>query len=347
MNEFKPYNLEQAQEESGKLRQKIESGEVSGYDEVEKLVELEQKENKENDIDVKKDEEYKYSPEANRETIRIKAEKIRNWAQEAGLTEGKDFKIIGSITDVETDTESIAPHEKKQFFVIVQEDHYRKFKEYIVGRYTEERKKESPDNKYGGPTLDFSWGGRFAVINDDGFCDTAAASSIERMTARTHHEEFKSFFKQQTGFDFPTSEILNPMLHEMSVKGLEIYREALEKLEALKKQETLPDDGYGLIDAMEHLILILEDAKTGEAVIDLSEGIEGVMPSKMRHYADVTYNAEDIKDLGRVTEITGITIPDEVRIDKIFDRYGFDRAKMEGICRDFSDYIMRKLDLMK
>ena len=347
MREFKLYNLEQAEEEAENLRQKIESGEASGYDEAEKLVELEQKENKENEIDVKKGEEYKYSLEANREAIKIKAEKIRNWAREAGLTEGKDFKIIGSITEVETDTESIAPHEKREFIVLVQEDYYGKFKEYIIGRYTEERKKENPTNKSINPILDFSWGGRFAIINDEGFCDTAAASSIEYMTAPTHHEEFRSFFKQQAGFDFPTSETLNPMLQEMSVKGLDIYNEALEKLKALEKQKILPGDGYGLIDAMEHMVMILEDAKTGEAVIDLSEVIVGVMPAKMRHYADVTYNAEDVKDLGRVTEITGITIPDEVRIDKIFDRYGFERAKMEGICRDFSDYILIKRDLVR
>jgi|GEM_PF-1295264 hypothetical protein len=347
MNEFKRYNFERAQEEAEKLRQKIESGEASEYDEAEKLVELEQKENKENEIDVKKGEEYKYSLEANREAIKIKAEKIRDWAQEVGLIEGKDFKIIESITDAGTDTNSIAPHEKKQFFVIMQEDHYRKFKEYITGRYTEERKKENPTNTGVDPTLDYSWGGRFAIINDEGFCDTAAASSIEYMTAPTHHEEFRSFFKQQAGFDFPTSETLNPMLQEMSEKGLDIYREALEKLKALKKQETLPGDGYGLIDAMKHMVMILEDAKTGEAVIDLSEVIVGVMPAKMRHYADVTYNAEDVKDLGRVTEITGITIPDEVRIDKIFDRYGFEREKMEDICRDFSEYILIKQELEK
>lgn len=93
--------------------------------------------------------------------------------------------------------------------------------------------------------------------------------------------------------------------------------------------------------------MILEDAKGGEAVIDLTEELKKVMPAKMRHYADLTYNAEDIKNLDRVADITGISIPKEARIDKIFDRYGFDRNKMEGICKDFSDYIMTKIELKK
>ena len=292
-------------------------------------------------------EDYKYSPEAIRQDIKIRAEKIRGWSKQMGLVEGKDLLIVESVEDIVTDVETIAPHERKEFFVIVKEEHYRTFKKYIVGQYTEERKRENPANKSVAPTLDYSWGGRFAVINDNGFIDTAAASSIEHMSAPTHHEEFKAFFKQRTGFDFPTSEILNPMLQEMSARGLGVYNEALEKLKALREQNALPGDGYGLIDAMEHMVMILEDAKTGEAVIDLPEVLESVMPAKMRHYADLTYNAEDVKDLGRVTEITGIVMPDEIRLDKIFDQYGFDRTKMESICRDFSDYIAIKQDLTK
>lgn len=47
MEEFKPYNLEQAQEEAEKLRQKVKSKEVSDYHEAEELFELEEKEEKE------------------------------------------------------------------------------------------------------------------------------------------------------------------------------------------------------------------------------------------------------------------------------------------------------------
>ena len=49
----------------------------------------------------------------------------------------------------------------------------------------------------------------------------------------------------------------------------------------------------------------------------------------------------------RVTEITGIVIPEEVRIDRIFSRYGFDRQRMESICRDFAEYVAIKRELGK
>ena len=161
------------------------------------------------------------------------------------------------------------------------------------------------------------------------------------ISANTHHNEFKEFFKQKAGFDFPTSEILNPILKEMSEKGLDSYNSALEKLKSIKQQNKLPEDGYGLIDELERDILILNDAKNGDAVIDLPEVLTN-MPPKMRHYADLTYNAEDIRNLDRVMEITGISISQEARIDKIFDRYGFDRKKMDQICKEFSEYIYEK-----
>ena len=291
------------------------------------------------------DDGKKYSPEAISEDVRVKAEKIRNWAQRVGLSEGKDFQIVENIADVATDAESIAPHEMKQFFVVVQEDSYRKFKEYILGEYSAERKAENPDNKYGGPKLDYSWGGRFLVGWDGVPFDTVAATTIDNPSVPTHNEEFKAFFKQKTGFDFPTSETLNPILSDMSEKGLSTYKNALERLKTLRDNKTLPGDGYGLIDAMEHIIMILEDARNGEAVSDLPETIQGEMPAKMRHYADLTYNAEDIKNLDRVTEITDVALPDELRIDKIFARYGFDRQRMEDICRDFSEYIALKKEI--
>lgn len=91
---------------------------------------------------------------------------------------------------------------------------------------------------------------------------------------------------------------------------------------------------------MERDILILNDANNGEALIDLPDVLtdKNMLP-QMRHYADLTYNIEDINNLDRVSEITGISIPEEARIDKIFDRYGFDRNKMEEICKEFSESI--------
>lgn len=286
--------------------------------------------------------EDKYGPEAIKQEIEFKATKIRKWALENNLVEGKDFKVIESIKNIEIDDKSIAPHELRQFFVLIQENNFKIFKEYFSGQYREERKKENPDNKDGGPTLDYSWGGRFAVINDGVFFDIGIASSLEdgKVSAKTHHQEFKKLFKEKAKFDFPTSEILNPILKDISEKGLDNYKSALEKLNSLKKDNKLPEDGYGLIDELGRDILILNDAKNGKAVIDLLEVLtdKNMLPP-MRHYADLTYNIEDIKNLDRVFEITGISIPEEARIDKIFDRYGFDRNKMEEICKEFSESI--------
>lgn len=184
--------------------------------------------------------EDKYGPEAIKKEIEFKASKIRKWALENNLFEDKDFKIIESIKHIEMDDKSIAPHEMREFFVIILENNFKKFKEYFSGQYKEEREKENPDNKDGGPILDYSWGGRFAVINDGVFFDIGIASSLEegKISAKTHHKEFIDFFKknEKAGFDFPTSDKLNPILKEMSKKGLGIYKSVLERLKEIKDQ---------------------------------------------------------------------------------------------------------------
>lgn len=287
-------------------------------------------------------EEDKYSPEAIRREISYKAEKIRAWAEQMGLEDGKDFLMVEDIKEVEQNEEEIAPHEGKALYVAIHENHYQQFRDYFLGQYKEERKEENPR---GDAKLDYSWGGRFAVGWDGVPIDTVPASDIENLTVPTRHEEFRQFFYSKTGLEFPSAETLNPILEEMSKKGLNRYKEALKELEKMKEAETLPNDGYGLIDTLQHSIMILEDAKEGEAVVDLPESLHGEMPAKMRHYADLTYNAEDLRELGRVAEITGIEIPDDTRTDKIFESFGFNRENMEEICHDFSDHVLAKREL--
>ncbi len=287
--------------------------------------------------------EHQYTQEGIREEIHHKAEKIRGWTKEMGYKEGEDFLIIEDIRQAAQEGEQIAPHELKQFFVIILEDRYPQFREYLSGRYAQERAAENPKGKV---KFDYSWGGRFLVGGDGVPFDTVAAKDIKNLTVDTHHNEFKKFFKIKAGFEFPSQEVLNPILREMADTGLDYYEQALAKLKALRDNKQLPRDGYGLIDTLEHATIILKNAKSGEAVIELPDtiGKEG-MPPKMRHYADLTYNAEDIKNFDRVYEITGVKIPDESRMDKIFDQFGFDRNKMEEICKNFSDYIMAKKTL--
>ena len=201
----------------------------------------------------------KYTPEDIRNDVEHKIDKIRKWAHETGLVEGKDFIIIKNISDVESDTKSIAPHEMNGFFVGIGEAHYKEFKDYILGQYAQERRIEDPKIKDGGPKLDFSWGGRFLVGWDGVPFDTVAILD-DGSGGRTHHEEFKAFFKTKAGFDFPTSEALNPLLKKMS-EGLGVYEATLKKLESLRNGNALPDDGYGLINDVALAIMILKDAR--------------------------------------------------------------------------------------
>lgn len=278
----------------------------------------------------------KYGPEAIRADIQFQSALIRAWAKEMGFVEGKDYRIIASITDVVGDKASVAPHELKQFFVAIHENKYGQFREYFTDRYRDEMRQHDSKND---ARLLYSWGGRFLVGWAGVPFDTAPASSIEKMTASTHHEEFKKFFKEETGIDFPTAQTLNLQLKRMAEQGLPSYQEALTKLRDMKEKESLPSDGYGLIDALVHATELLAQATTGHVAEELPELLRGNMPREMRTYADLTYNAGSIQNLDRVTEITGVTIPNEARIDKIFDRIGFDRNKMEEICKAFSAFI--------
>lgn len=288
--------------------------------------------------DEKADAEDKYGPEAIRRDIEFQSALIRAWAKERGFVEGKDYRIL-NFKDVMGDEASAAPHELKEFFMIIHESKYGDFRKYFTGRYREEMKQRDPKNN---AQLLYSWAGRFCIMDAGVFLETAPASNVEKMTASLHHKEFKEFFRQRTGVDFPTAEILNPQLQEMSAKGLDSYKMALTKLLEMKGAKTLPNDGYGLIDAMVHAVELLKSAKTGKAVAELPEVITGGMPRDMRTYADLTYNASTVPNLDRVAEITGVIIPYEARTDKIFDRIGFDRNKMQEVCKAFSDYIFTK-----
>ncbi|MFA5024333.1 MAG: hypothetical protein WC523_05215 [Patescibacteria group bacterium] len=295
----------------------------------------------------------KYGPEAIKNEITLKVEKIKDWLDKNKFTEDKDYKIITGIKDIELDAKSVAPHELRQFFVLIQEDKYKEFEKYVLGDYSKWRKEVNPNNKYGGPTLDYSWGGRYAVINDGVFFDTAPALNLEKgnVSATTHHDEFKKFFKEKAGFDFPTSKDLNPILQEMSKNGLKKYEEVLAKLKNIREEGGFKEGDWALVDEVERATMILRDAKEengkiGEAVVDLPELLTGNMPAKMRHYADLTYNAEDIHlDWNRIKELTSIDILQGERIDNIFDKHGFDRNRMEDICMEFSDKLTKDKEM--
>lgn len=284
----------------------------------------------------------KYSPEFRQEQIKEQATMIRKWAEEQGLTEGKDYKIIENIKSITGEEGEVVPHETKAFYMAIHENQYRKFRDYFLSQYNNELKEKDPKNE---AYLDHSWGGRFCVCRAGVPCDTVAASSIEDLTVPTHHQEFKDFFKSKTGFDFPTADTLNPLLKKMADNGLTSYESALNKLNEMKNAETLPDDGYGLIDNVVRAVELLKKSQAGTAVEELPEELKGEMPISMRTYADLTYNIEDIGNFDRIKEITDIDIPQEARIDKIFDQYNFNASQMEQICKDFSEYQLAKREI--
>lgn len=281
-----------------------------------------------------------YGREAWEREVKHKAEMIREWAQASGLQEGEDFLIIEDIRTVVSDPEKVAKHEKGSFYVAIQENNYGAFRDFIIGPYKEQRKKENPN---GDLKLDYSWGGRFLAGWDGVPMDTVPARDIKTKEVATHHGEFQKFFKERNGFDFPDAATLNPIIKEISEKALDKYQEALEILQPLRDAEALPDDAYGLVDMVEHAVMILEDAQEGDALEDMPEQFSGELKTKIRHYADLTYNAEDVADFGRLEKIVGIKLADDERLDRIFEtQYGFQREDMEEECRAFADYLAEK-----
>lgn len=106
-------------------------------------------------------------------------------------------------------------------------------------------------------------------------------------------------------------EALRKMEHLGSSEGILLAQTELENAEKRKLRE-LPDN-------------FIDDGKT----------------DKIRHYNDLTYNIDDRIDLDRINQLLdGEFAPPEetgARIDKIFEEFnGFDRKKMEELCRKFS-----------
>ncbi len=277
----------------------------------------------------------KYSPEAIRKEITHEADRIRDWASEQGFREGEDFIVIEDIRDAVPKGEKIAPHEQKAFYMGIHDSRYGAFRDYFTGEYEKGRQQENPNARV---KLNYSWGGRFLVDSDTVPCDTAPVTNLKERRVETKHAEFRQFFKEKIGKDFPTAEQLNPILEEISTKGLTYYQEVRDKIIKMDEEGTLPENAYrGMLDDIKHRIMVLENAKQGPAFIELPEVLEGKMDPKIRHYNDFTYNADDMHNLDRAMEVTGIVIPEELRTDKILERLGIDRSQMDDLCRQFSE----------
>ena len=304
--------------------------------------------------------DYEYTPDGIKADVENKCKIIREWAKENGFVEGEDFVVIASITDVES-SKTIAPHELKSFAVIFHENIYDKFKDFVLSKeYRSKREKHLGAKS--SPKLDYSWAGRFLVGWDGVPFDTASVLSfgnkkgekfnvrqLQNVRAATHHGLFKDFFRERVGHEFPDINALNALLARIARDGLGEYKGALAKLNDMRNKETIPTDGYGLINSLIHKVMILENALSGDALDELDDVIVGPMPPKMRHYADLTYNVDDMKgELDRVTEITGVQFSDRIRVDKLFDEVfheKFDPRRMEELCADFREWLKVSGDL--
>jgi hypothetical protein len=277
----------------------------------------------------KADKEEKWSQEESlqrmQEDIELKRRLITEWAEREGLVVGKDIKLI---------SEEKPPHkvDEGRLFAVVLDKHYVAFQRFIESEYVSQirAKKKDADIR-----LNYSWAGRFCVEEKNGApIDTGAASSIEKMEAPSHQQEFEEYFKETQGFEFPKAVTINAMLRDIATKALSTYREALKGVEEKKAWEVK--------GRLKWMIELLEDSLSGNPCEDLPEIMTDEMPNEQRIYADLTYNTDDLPDLGKVQEITGVDFPDNIRVDKIMDNLSggsFDgRAKMDNVCRDFNEW---------
>ena len=73
-----------------------------------------------------------YSSEARQEQITMQSTMIREWANQQGFEEGKDYKIIENIRDIVGQDGEVEPHETKAFYMAIHEKHYKKFRDYFL-----------------------------------------------------------------------------------------------------------------------------------------------------------------------------------------------------------------------
>lgn len=290
----------------------------------------------------------KYDNRERVEEAGLQARLIRSWAETKNLKEGQDYRII---EDLEAYIKGInakyEEHDIKRYAMAIQEDKLFLFRDFFNGKFAETMNQINSKNN---ARLNYSWGGRFCVCDAGLPCDTVIVSDMERMAVKTHHQEFKEFFKTKTGFEFPSGEKMNEILFEVSVKALPIYKEALEILKQKDTDGVLPDEAYGFKDAVNHTVNLLERALDPDdiAVKELGEFYDS--STEMNTYNDLTYNIDDLKDFSLIREYTGLDLPDNLRIDKIFENYinvgenkkEFKNSDMENICKEFSDQLFAK-----
>ncbi|MFH1711798.1 MAG: hypothetical protein ABH846_01000 [Patescibacteria group bacterium] len=330
------------------------------------------------------EQEGKIEQEKTERKKEIQMQIVREWGekQEPSLIEGEDFIFIADILSVIEEGESIAPHEMANLYFGYLKEHFHKMKEFFETQYIDEMNKvRDKEPEIFSPwvkretTLNYSWAGRYMVEQAAGGVpiDSVPIDSLDTgPAAETHHERFKDFFMEETGFEFPTSKELDEVLVEMRESlpwyqmALQLTQEKRGKIEQMSpaEQDKIDWDNLPNIYQMQYAIIILENAhnpekwKNGAYFDELPEEVDSSESENIRHYADFTYNADDWFDLQLVAEFIGdelesggfSRLPNERgRIDRIFALVGdlredsvmqqFDRNKLEDIERQFSEQL--------
>ena len=301
---------------------------------------------------------------------------IRQWAERQVplLKEGVDFMFIG-IEEAAQPGDTIAPHETGSIYFGYLTKHFEKFDAMFSGEYAQVVAKHKKDwtNEVG---KNYSWAGRYMVTGGGGVAiDSAPIESVKPPSCKSHHGEFRKYFQEQTGFELPTAGELDEIVMKMA-ENIGWYQEVRKRLEE-ERDKKAPGERWAFtvpINSIDYALIILGDAaalseelKSAERMRDFgsSEGEQKAvelakkhqlaelpeefwyMNAKIRQFNDLTYNADDWVDLDEINKnLLGGTLPPPTekgaRIDKIYeDYYGFDRERMEQLCKGFSDKLYK------
>ncbi|NUJ97383.1 hypothetical protein HGA92_01185 [Candidatus Gracilibacteria bacterium] len=280
-----------------------------------------------------------------------KIKNLKKWFGGKNWKEGEDYIILSyREVDKHLDPKKKIPVESRLFAVSVHESKYKEFKEYLENYIKELNIKHKPE--YEGQKageIGYSWQGRVYVAEGNTHFETTIMTDIKTLEFNSYHNRFKKFFKKQTGLIFPSAEKINGIIVHIYSKGLDLYENSLSKLESLRKKIALTNNKKWQLDkyisGMKLYIQIIKGVgEDGNKIVEMPEKIKnGKFSSEMMRFNDLTYNAYHLIDLSEVMKETGISIPSEFRIDKLFGEK-FDFKNMKQIVKDFSDKIMEDLD---
>lgn len=293
---------------------------------------------KDDDMDIH-DAEKIYGSEVRSGQAERQSELIDEWAERQGFLRDSDYLIIKpqNLTEVLNPEETL-PHEQKAMYMAISEDKYDLFRDFFIMQYRDTLE----TSNQGQAELGYSWGGRFYIKNAGLVVDTVPATITEtgQLVVSPRHSEFKQFFQNETGAEFPSVEKINEKLRQIATRLQESnpYQEAYDKLKVMREDDTLPDEGYGQLDNLERALKFINDAENNIDVEELPDTFSGNLPEAVRHYNDITYNSDTLIDIDKIMQITGVGFPDEIRIDKVMAEQGFS-GKMEDICKKFSEKI--------